>query len=172
MIRLFGIAGLALSLGCSPGGGGGGDGTEDSTGGDSGGSSDTGADESTGTPPLACESSVGVTPLQRLTPAQYANVVRDIFGYAVDVSALDLPEKAGPFDANFSAPVSSVLVEQYRNLAEDVAADIDIAAALACGGQDEDGHARAHARRKSAGGRGGDAPVALLSLSARARPAR
>lgn len=127
MIRWLGVAGLALSLGCSGDGGGDG-GTEGSTG--TTGEPDS-ADESSGEPPM-CEAAVGSTPLQRLTPAQYANTVRDVLGYAVDVSALDLPEKVGPFDANFSAPVSTVLVEQYRGLAEQVAAEADVNALLSC----------------------------------------
>lgn len=129
MNRWLGVAGLALSVACS-GGGGDGDGgeTDGSTSTTSGPES---ADESGDGIPV-CDPAVGQTPLQRLTPAQYGNAVRDILGYAADVSGLDLPEKVGPFDANFSAPVSTVLVEQYRELAETVAKQADLSEALPC----------------------------------------
>lgn len=42
-------------------------------------------------------------------------------GIAADVEGLDDDEKAGPFDANVTAPVSAVTVEQYRALAENLA---------------------------------------------------
>ncbi len=117
--------GLLLAVGCASGLPAGSAGTDD------GGSS--GEDGSDSGEPVACSPpAVGATPLARLTPAQYANIMRDVLGLEVDVSSLDLPEKVGPFDANISAPVSSALVEQYRGLAEDISAAIDPATVLGC----------------------------------------
>ncbi len=120
---------VLLAVGCARGAdadhadGGSGD---DASTGDAGDSGDSGE-------PTVCDPpSVGATPLPRLTPAQYANVVRDVLGLEVDVSSLDLPEKVGPFDANVATPVSPVLVEQYRSLAEDISAQIDPATTLGC----------------------------------------
>ncbi|MBL4683544.1 MAG: DUF1592 domain-containing protein [Nannocystaceae bacterium] len=103
---------------------GGGSGTEqgDDLGEDETGSSD-GADEGTDDgEPSSClnEPSVAEAPLRRFTRRQYANAVRDLMGIAADTQGLDDDEKAGPFDANVTAPVSGVTVEQYRALAEAV----------------------------------------------------
>ncbi len=97
------------------------DGVDDD--GDGSGSSDGVDDGTDDGEPSACvdEPSVGEAPLRRLTRKQYANAVRDMMGIAADVEGLDDDEKAGPFDANVTAPVSAVTVEQYRALAEDLA---------------------------------------------------
>ncbi|MEM7153377.1 MAG: DUF1592 domain-containing protein [Myxococcota bacterium] len=84
--------------------------------------------------PSCGEASVGPTPLRRMTRQQYANAVRDLIGLDIDVSSLDGDEKVGPFDSNFSAPVSPVQVSQYRMLAESVAQSAveDLDALLPC----------------------------------------
>ncbi len=114
---------LALVLasgvgGCRDGGGGADGETNGDTGDSSGGSGDDGSGDDG---VVSCpEASVGSTPLRRLTRAQYANAVRDLLGVNADVMALDGDEKVGPFDSNFSAPVSLVQVSQYRAMAEEV----------------------------------------------------
>ncbi|MEM6991624.1 MAG: DUF1592 domain-containing protein [Myxococcota bacterium] len=109
----------------------------DSTGavepGDSDG--DAGLDE-TGEPPQTCEVDVGVTPLLRLTPQEFRNVVRDLVGVTVDVGALDPAEKVGPFDTNVSTPVSGAGVDQYRAIAEEVAWSVDLDAVAPCAAAD------------------------------------
>lgn len=97
-----------------------GDGTADETG-------DDGA-------PVCAEPLVGSAPLRRITRQQYANAVRDLLGVKADVEGLDADEKIGPFDSNFSAPISPVQLSQYRALAEAVALDAasDLDALLPC----------------------------------------
>lgn len=98
----------------------------------SGSSSDTGGDSSgaeTGStgdvPEAVCdELDVSATPLRRLTGPQYANAVRDVLGVSVDVGELGADEKAGAFDSNGNAAVSSNNVELYRALAESVASSV------------------------------------------------
>jgi hypothetical protein len=77
---------------------------------------------------------VAEQPLRRITRAQYRNTLRDVLGVDVDVDELEGDEKSGPFDSNSSAPVSNVMVEQYRLLAEDLAsaAMADMDAFLPC----------------------------------------
>ncbi|MEX1368269.1 MAG: DUF1592 domain-containing protein [Nannocystaceae bacterium] len=136
-ILMVALAGLAA--GCrDDGGAGSGDG---STGGEGSGDSadSTGEADETGddgTP--ACAEldalSVGSTPLRRLTRQQYANAVRDLLGVTAEVGGLDDDEKVGPFDSNFSAPVSPVQLSQYRAIAETVAsaAVADLPGLLPC----------------------------------------
>jgi Protein of unknown function (DUF1592)/Protein of unknown function (DUF1588)/Protein of unknown function (DUF1595)/Protein of unknown function (DUF1585)/Protein of unknown function (DUF1587) len=136
------IAGtLASTAGCYRGLGGdaGADGAGDDAGssGDdaaqreptAGGGSDTGA-------PDACDGEIQVAhaPLRRLTREQYANAVRDLLGVEADTATLAGDEKVGPFDANYAAPVSATNVDQFRALAEDVAAAavLDLGAVLPC----------------------------------------
>ncbi|MEM6993156.1 MAG: DUF1595 domain-containing protein, partial [Myxococcota bacterium] len=108
-------AGMEPDTGSEGSGGSGGDEVSDSSGDDG-----TGDDPDTG---VACEvPSVGLTPLRRLTSQQYANAVRDVLAVPVDRGALPADEKAGAFDSNFSAAVSTTTVEQYRIAAEDLAA--------------------------------------------------
>lgn len=85
---------------------------------------DTDADASSGDTggPATCDAlDVDVQPLRRLTRAQYRNIVRDVLGLVVDTEQLGGDEKMGTFDANASAPVSTVTVEQYRLIAESLA---------------------------------------------------
>ena len=122
---------LALVVfGCRDNGpGGDGDG---STGADGGGdsTSSTGGDDDSGSEsgdtgePLECpEVTVAEQPLRRMTRGQYKNTLRDVLGLDVDVESLEDDEKAGAFDSNSSAPVSNTMVEQYRLVAEGIAAD-------------------------------------------------
>lgn len=64
----------------------------------------------------------GPTPLQRLSAAQYAETVRDLFG--VDTRELSLPgdDVVGPFRTNVVTPVSPLGVDQYAEAAAWVAA--------------------------------------------------
>lgn len=74
---------------------------------------------------IACtDLDVSPTPLRRLTGQQYANAVRDVLDVSVDISELGADEKAGAFDSNGSAAVSSNSVELYRALAETVASSV------------------------------------------------
>ncbi len=130
MARLAGV--LVLAQGCAepPSSVGGGD-TEGSTGGETGepepgtetGELETGS--TGGEPEIVCtDLDVAVTPLRRLTRQQYANAVRDVLGVHVDASELGADEKAGAFDSNGSAAVSSNTVELYRTLAESSVAEV------------------------------------------------
>jgi hypothetical protein len=83
----------------------------------------SGSSDDTGEPNACPEDVVAAQPLRRLTRAQYHNIARDVLGLDVDVESLDDDEKAGAFDSNGSAPVSNVTVEQYRLLAESLAAE-------------------------------------------------
>ena len=123
---------LALALfGCRDGGPGG-DGDGSTGGADDGGdsTSTTGGDDDSGSESgdtgeqLECpEVTVADQPLRRITRAQYKNTLRDVLGIEVDVETLEDDEKAGAFDSNSLAPVSNTMVEQFRIVAEDVAAD-------------------------------------------------
>lgn len=86
----------------------------------------SGGDEGTSTgEDASCEElAVGSTPLRRLTRAQYRNSIRDVLGLAADVGSLDSDEKAGAFDSNYAAAVSPDGVEQYRAVAETLAAEV------------------------------------------------
>ncbi len=132
LVRLLGV--LALSPGCSDapvsaGGGTSGDGPVDAeTGAPPDATTGTDGEVETGStggePEMSCtELDVAPTPLRRLTRQQYANAVRDVLGVTVDADELGVDEKAGAFDSNGSAAVSSNTVELYRVLAESVAVD-------------------------------------------------
>ncbi len=113
------VALASLATACRDDGAGA-SGPDDGTGTDDG--SDGSGSESGDDGIASCpEADVGRTPLRRLTRHQYANAVRDLLGFTADVSTLNGDEKVGPFDSNFSAPVSLVQVSQYRALAENVA---------------------------------------------------
>ena len=120
---------LAL-VGCRDGSGGeeDGGGTADDGGPDDDGDDDDDDDDDADSgsddgEPSVCDDgvTVAIAPLRRLTREQYRNAVRDLLGLVADVDALDGDEKAGPFYANVTAPVSAVIVEQYRALAEELA---------------------------------------------------
>ena len=128
VVRLVGM--LVLSQGCSGAPASAGDGTSggatDAGSGapegetDSEGESETGS--TSGGPEVVCtDFDVAPTPLRRLTRQQYANAIRDVLGVSIDVSELGADEKAGAFDSNATAAVSSNTVELYRTLAESVA---------------------------------------------------
>jgi len=83
----------------------------------------------------ACdELQVGHMPLRRLTSEQYANAVRDLFGVEAGVDAFGGDEKLGPFDANYAAPVSPTMVDQFRAVAEEVGEEVaqSYAAVVGC----------------------------------------
>ncbi len=134
----LGAISLALVTGCYSGVSGladdedtGGTSAGDEENGGSGAESGTGDDGSA----LECDAiQVGHMPLRRLTSEQYANAVRDLFGVEANVDAFGGDEKLGPFDANYAAPVSPTMVDQFRAVAEDVAAaaSSDVAALLPC----------------------------------------
>ena len=98
-------------------------GGDDSDGGDDGGPS-----------PLDCEGPrLGPSRMPRLTQAQYANAVFDLLGVTVDVEALTGDEHVGPFDANVAAPVGTLQLRQYMQLADDAGAlAVDHPAVVAC----------------------------------------
>lgn len=131
LVCLAGV--LLLVQGCSDsptpapgdasGGSSGGDETVGSGSGSESGETETGS--TGGDPDVVCtDPDVSPTPLRRLTGQQYANAIRDVFEISVDVSELGADEKAGAFDSNGSAAVSSNSVELYRALAESVALDV------------------------------------------------
>jgi hypothetical protein len=61
-------------------------------------------------------------PLRRLTREQYENTVRDLLGIDIRSSDAIAPdEKAGPFAANVATPVSRLLVDEYEQMAEQLA---------------------------------------------------
>lgn len=73
---------------------------------------------------ICASTSLGPTPLRRLTRAQYDNTVRDLLGIAMAPSAqtsFPADTKEGPFDINAGA-VGEVLVEDFLTLAEQIAA--------------------------------------------------
>ncbi len=68
--------------------------------------------------------SVGVVPLRRLTRSQYSHTIRDLLGLPGDYAGqLGLDEKVGLFYSNANNPVTELLVEQYMNVADTVAAE-------------------------------------------------
>ncbi len=130
------------------------DGGDGGDGGDDGGSGDTGE------PADVCDVvNVGVSPLRRLTRAQYNNTVRDLLGIEGDpADRLSPDEKVGAFYSNGTAPVTELLAEQYMRAAEDLAesamADVDTLVpcdatvdVLGCGGQFVDTFGRRAFRR-------------------------
>jgi hypothetical protein len=90
-----------------------------------------------GTPdPTACNTpDVGPAPMRRLTRGQYANAVRDLLQVDVEIERL-LPEdeRLSTFRSNVVAPVASLDVEQYAEVAELVAAEAvrDVDRLIAC----------------------------------------
>ncbi|RYZ06751.1 MAG: DUF1592 domain-containing protein [Myxococcales bacterium] len=74
--------------------------------------------------PLDCSKpGVGAAPLRRLTRGQYDNSIRDLLGIdGLPSLALSADEKLAAFASNAVSPVSRLTVEQYRDVAEDLAA--------------------------------------------------
>lgn len=100
------------------------------------GEDDEGDDGPDDGPAAQCEGAgVGEQPLRRLTHSQYNNVVRDLLGVEGDPAAIfPADEKLGSFYSNGVAPVSDLLVEQYMDVAEELAtaAVTDLATLLPC----------------------------------------
>lgn len=101
-------------------------GVESETGGDTG---EAPVDETD--PATVCDP--GVATLRRLTREEYENTVTDLLGVQVDArSEFQNDDFAGPFPANFQAPISSTLVNRLRDVAEEVAQTVDVGALLPC----------------------------------------
>jgi hypothetical protein len=77
-----------------------------------------------GDTPLDCsKTQVAFSPLRRLTREQFDNSIRDLLGIQGQPSlALSADEKLGTFYSNSAAPVTRLSIEQYRDVAESVAA--------------------------------------------------
>ncbi|HET6147773.1 MAG TPA: DUF1592 domain-containing protein [Polyangia bacterium] len=77
---------------------------------------------------LACAQSgrvlnVGVTPLRRLTRDQFNNTVRDLIGATGSpADMLSDDEKIGPFHSNAIAPITTLEVQQHKEVAGTLAA--------------------------------------------------
>ena len=135
--RLAGLLALAMAPGCYTGLGEGlGAQAEDTAG--AGDSTDAGGDDEGGSdddaPADVCETaSVGVTPLSRLTKAEYDHTIIDLLGIDADAeSALPPDGLSGLFANNGATAVSSYAVEVYRDLAESLAAQSDLDALVPC----------------------------------------
>src|SRR5262245_8157231 len=79
--------------------------------------------------------SVGGYHLMRLTSAEYDNTVRDLLGDTTAPATQFSPdEKVGPFDANVLAPPSEVMLDDYMQTAEALAATAvaDVGALTGC----------------------------------------
>ena len=75
----------------------------------------------------------GATPLQRLTRAEYANSVRDIFNLAqAPTSTLPSDETSGTFAINTGAVIDSLTLQQYLDSAGTVATAANMNSLLAC----------------------------------------
>lgn len=77
-----------------------------------------------GDKPLDCsKTQVAFSPLRRLTREQFDNSIRDLLGIQGQPSlALTPDEKLGTFNSNSAAPVTRLSIEQYRDVAEQLAA--------------------------------------------------
>lgn len=97
---------------------------------------DDAADDGSGSGGEIDESpSVGGYHLMRLTRAEYDNTVRDLLGDAsAPSSTFAEDEKVGPFDANVLAPPSEVMLQDYMDAAETLAATAvqDVAGLTGC----------------------------------------
>ncbi|MDF3069391.1 MAG: hypothetical protein K0R38_4992 [Polyangiaceae bacterium] len=82
-----------------------------------------------GETPLDCSRPrVAATPLRRLSRTQYDNSIRDLLGTEARPSlALPADEKLAAFASNSVSPVSRLSVEQYRDVAEQLAAQATLA---------------------------------------------
>lgn len=120
------LIGAVLLLGCTArlsGGGSGADVTSTPGLTPSGGSGGGGTTQ-TGDTPLDCsKTQVAFSPLRRLTREQFDNAIRDLLGILDQPSlALSPDEKLGTFYSNSAAPVTRLSIEQYRDVAEELAA--------------------------------------------------
>lgn len=110
----------------------------DESGADDGDAPDDGADDGDGgdDPSPSCDApDAGPTRLQRLTRTEYDNTIRALLDIEADASSI-LPDdgRVGPFESNDGSIVAEYTVEQYRGLAETIAATAvqDIAALVPC----------------------------------------
>jgi hypothetical protein len=141
-IALACLAALAAGPGCYTGLSGGAAGGDDVADGESAGGGDDGdggdADDDAGDdgPSGACEgSTVGATPLQRLTRTEYDHTIADLLGIdSHPASALPPDGVSGLFANNGATAVSNYTVEVYRDLSEQLAAEalLDLPALLPC----------------------------------------
>jgi len=125
--------GISLGLSACTGVVGGPDGEDPGAPGNPGGPSSSGNPGASGSSGVsggaapecnAAAPSVGVSPLRRLTRSQYSHTIRDLLGIPGDYAeALGLDEKVGLFYSNANNPVTELLVEQYMNVADTVAAE-------------------------------------------------
>ena len=86
---------------------------------------------------------VAPVPLRRLTREEYNNTVRDILGDTTKpASAFPPDETVGGFESNSIAPATSLLVERYMDVAEQIAARarerLDVVAPCPAGQPQED----------------------------------
>ena len=66
---------------------------------------------------------MGVAPLRRLTRSQYSHTIRDLMVLPGDYAEqVGLDEKVGLFYSNANNPVTELIVEQFMNVADTVAA--------------------------------------------------
>jgi hypothetical protein len=117
--------GAGSTTGYVPGGGGRG------TGGAPGGFTDGGPgaiSACTGTP------TAGEAPLRRLTRAEYARAVRDVFHVTVDANAALSPDErvGGVFASNVEGRVAALQTRQFLDAAEDVTTRMDVDALSRC----------------------------------------
>lgn len=121
------VAALLAGGGCYAGLHDGPDPDPNADGGDDDGAADGGDDDGSSTDPDGepqgqCGTlQVGLSPLRRLTRAQYHNAVKDLLGIDIDVGVLPEDERAdavGAFASNVLAPVSENIVRDYLNGAE------------------------------------------------------
>ena len=79
----------------------------------------------------------GPSRLRRLTRIEYDHTVRDLLGLTAEqssavASGLAADEKLGPFASNWSAPIGELGVEQFMDVAEQLAGQTAVAPLLAC----------------------------------------
>lgn len=86
-----------------------------------------------GPAPEKCDICVGVSPLSRLTRAEYAGAVRQVFGEeslsAFDFDRLPGDGRVGPFTSNAELLVDDASVQAYRDVAERAAESLAVDAA-------------------------------------------
>jgi hypothetical protein len=87
--------------------------------------------------------SAGFTPIRRLTIREYDNAVRDLLGddtRPAERGGIPPDESGSGFASNLTSPASELLLERYRNVAEDIAqrAVTALDDLLPCSAQDGD----------------------------------
>jgi hypothetical protein len=89
----------------------------------------------TSSPPPTCDGvvDVGLSPLRRLTRAEYDHTVSDVFGVDGASAGLAVDERIdGVFASNRSSAVVAVQVRQYLDAAESIASRVNVLGLLAC----------------------------------------